>query len=64
MTDLLARDANLGLVVLDLRHAPEAELRRIPNRQWYLLQRAVEATDLALVIITPRILVSWAQLRL
>ncbi|MEO7413203.1 MAG: hypothetical protein ABIZ81_07585 [Opitutaceae bacterium] len=64
VTDLLARDANLGLVVLDLRHAPEAELRRIPNRQWYLLQRAVEATDLALVIVTPRALVSSAQLRL
>ena len=64
VTDLLARDANLGLVVLDLRHAPEAELRRIPNRQWYLLQRAVEATDLALVIITPRTMVSSAQLRL
>jgi hypothetical protein len=63
-TDLLARDANLGLVVLDLRHAPEAALRRIPNRQWYLFQRAVESTDLALVIITPRALVSSAQLRL
>lgn len=63
-TDLLARDANLGLVLLDLRHAPESELRRIPNRQWYLFQRAVESTDLALVIITPRALVSSAQLRL
>jgi hypothetical protein len=50
--------------VLDLRHAPEAALRRIPNRQWYLFQRAVESTDLALVIITPRALVSSAQLRL
>jgi hypothetical protein len=64
VADLLARDANLGLVVLDLRHAPEPELRRIPNRQWYLLQRAVESTDLALVIVTRRALVSSAQLRL
>jgi rhodanese-related sulfurtransferase len=63
-TDLLARDANFGLVLLDLRHAAEADLRRIPNRQWYLLQRAVESTDLALVIVTPRALVSSAQLRL
>lgn len=61
--DLLARDANLGLVVLDLRRAPEADLRRIPGPQWYRLQRAVEPTDLALVIETPRAAVPSAQLR-
>ncbi|HVS51941.1 MAG TPA: hypothetical protein VHD62_06250 [Opitutaceae bacterium] len=63
-TDLLARDANLGLVVLDLRHAPAADLRRIPGPQWYRLQRAVEPTDLALVVFTPRASVPSAQLRL
>lgn len=63
-TDLLARDANLGLVLLDLRDAPESELRRIPNRQWYRLQRAVEPTDLALVVTTSRPGVASAQLRL
>jgi hypothetical protein len=62
--DLLARDANLGLVVLDLRRAPEADLRRIPGPHWYRLQRAVEPTDLALVIETPRASVPSAQLRL
>jgi hypothetical protein len=62
--DLLARDANLGLVVLDLRRAPEADLRKIPGPQWYRLQRAVEPTDLALVIETPRASVPSAQLRL
>lgn len=62
--DLLARDANLGLVVLDLRHAPEADLRRIPGPQWYRFQRAVETTDLALVVLTPRPSVPSAQLRL
>src|SRR6185436_15232410 len=62
--DLLARDANLGLVVLDLRGAPESDLRRIPGPQWYRLQRAVEPTDLALVIETPRASVPSAQLRL
>ncbi|HEX2854017.1 MAG TPA: hypothetical protein VHO24_12325 [Opitutaceae bacterium] len=61
--DLLARDANLGLVLLDLRDAPEHELRRIPNRQWYRLQRAVEPTDLALIVTTPRPSVASAQLR-
>ncbi len=62
--DLLARDANLGLVILDLRRAPEAELRRIPGPHWYRLQRAVEPTDLALVVETPRASVASAQLRL
>jgi hypothetical protein len=62
-TDLLTRDANLGLVVLDLRHAPERELRLTPSRTWYRLQRAVEPTDLALVVFTPRATVPSAQLR-
>lgn len=62
-TDLLARDANFGLVVLDLRFAPENDLRRIPGPQWYRLQRAVEPTDLALVVFTPRAFVPSAQVR-
>ena len=62
-TDLLARDANLGLVVLDLRRTPETDLRRIPSPHWYRFQRAVESTDLALVVITPRPAVPSAQLR-
>lgn len=61
--DLLARDANFGLVVLDLRRAPEADLRRIPGPQWYRLQRAVEPADLALIVFTPRASVPSAQLR-
>ena len=61
--DLLARDANLGLVVLDLRRAPAADLRRIPSTQWYRLQRAVEPADLALVVETPHASVPSAQVR-
>ncbi|MCR6656727.1 MAG: hypothetical protein NVV63_13145 [Opitutus sp.] len=63
-TDLFARDANLGLVLLDLRHAPQSELSKIPGPQWYRLQRAVEPTDLALVVQTPRPSVPSAQVRL
>jgi len=62
-TDLLTRDANLGLVVLDLRDLTERELRRTPASFWYRLQRAVEPADLALVVITPRATVPSAQLR-
>jgi len=61
--DLLTRDANFGLVVLDLRHAKESELRRTPATQWYRLQRAVEPADLALVVMTPRTTVPSAQVR-
>lgn len=61
--DLLTRDANLGLVVLDLRGASSADLRRIPSQQWYRLQRAVEPADLALVVETPRVTVPSAQVR-
>ena len=62
-TDLLARDANLGLVVLDLRQAPVASLRRTASTLWYRLQRAVEGTELALIVETPHALVPSAQLR-
>jgi hypothetical protein len=62
--DLLARDANLGLVVLDLRHATRVELRRIPAPAWYRLQRALEPTRLAGLVLTPFPLVPSARLRL
>lgn len=62
--DLLVRDANFGLLALDLRHAPRAELRRIPSTSWYRLQRALEPTTLAAVVVTPFSLVPSAHLRL
>ena len=62
--DLLARDANFALVVLDLRRASAGELRRIPAPTWYRLQRAVESADLVLLVATPRPVVPSAQLRL
>lgn len=62
--DLLARDANLGLVVLDLRHAVLAELRRIPSPTWYRLQRAIEPTLMAGLILTPFALVPSVRLRI
>ncbi len=62
--DLLTRDANLGLVVLDLSRTALAELRRIPSPTWYRLQRAIEPTLMAGVIFTPRSLVPSVRLRL
>jgi len=62
--DLLARDANLGLVVLDLRYTALVELRKLPAPSWYRLQRALEPARLAAVILTPCALVPSASLRL
>jgi hypothetical protein len=62
--DLLARDANLALVILDLHHAPLPELRRIKSPAWYRLQRAIEPTLLAGLVLTPFPLVPSARLRL
>jgi hypothetical protein len=62
--ELFARDANLELVVLDLRRAAPHQVRRIPAAAWYRLQRAVEQSDLAFLAITPVAVVPSAQLRL
>jgi hypothetical protein len=62
--DLLAREASLDLVMLDLVFGPLPALRRIPDRTWYRLQRAVEQTNLVFLALTPRRLVTSAQLRL
>ena len=61
--DLLARDANFGLVLVDVRGLSERELRREPSTSWYRLQRAAEQNGLPLVIATPFVLVPSAMLR-
>ncbi len=50
--DILVRDANLGLVMLDLRGLEWRALRGVPATTWYRLQRALERTDMALVVFT------------
>ena len=62
--DLLVRDANLALVMLDLRGVAGRALRGVPATTWYRLQRALERTDQALVVFTPAALVGSAGLRL
>jgi hypothetical protein len=62
--DLLLRDGNFPLVVLDLvLNAPE-ELRKIPQTSWYRLQRLVEAAPAAFLVLTRTSLISSAQLKL
>lgn len=62
--DLLLRDTNFPLVVLDLVLNPTAELRRIPSASWYRLQRLVEPAPTAFLVLTRRSMISSAQLKL
>jgi len=62
--DLLLRDGNFPLVIIDLLlNAPE-ELRKIPQTNWYRLQRLVEVLPTACLILTRCEMVSSAQLKL
>jgi hypothetical protein len=62
--DLLLRDANFPLVIVDLvLNAPE-ELRKIPQTNWYRLQRLVELAPTACLVFTPCQMVGSAQLKL
>jgi hypothetical protein len=62
--DLLLRDGNLPLVILDLCRNPASELRRIPLTNWYRLQRIVERTSTAFLAFTPCSLIGGAQAKL
>jgi hypothetical protein len=62
--DLLLRDGNFPLVIVDLvLNAPD-ELRKIPQTNWYRLQRLVEVVSTACLILTRYEMVSSAQLKL
>jgi len=62
--DLLLRNGNFPLVIVDLvLNAPE-ELRKIPQTNWYRLQRLVELVPTACLILTRYEMVSSAQLKL
>lgn len=63
-TDLLLRDGNLPLVLLDLQTAPPRSLGRIPTSTWHRFQRLVEMSGTALVVMTPRPMVEAARVRI
>jgi hypothetical protein len=62
--DLLLRDGNFPLVILDLVLSPVEELRKIPSTNWYRLQRLVEPAPSAFLILTRRSMISSAQWKL
>lgn len=63
-TDLLLRDGNLPLILLDLVANPAVQLRKIAATTWYRFQRMIEQTSAACLVFTPRTMVSPAQTRI
>jgi hypothetical protein len=63
-TDLLLRDGNLPLVLLDLQATSLRNLARIPASTWHRFQRLVEKSGGALVVLTPQPVVEAARVRI
>jgi RecA/RadA recombinase len=61
-TDLVLRDGNLSLAILDLKEALEKELRKVPGSTWYRFQRITEENRNTLLAITRHPLISNAQI--
>ena len=61
--DLLLRDGNFPLVIIDLVLNPPEDLI-IPQTTWYRLQRLVEPTSTACLVLTRCSMVSSAQLKI
>jgi hypothetical protein len=62
--DLLLRDGNFPLVILDLILNAVEELRRIPPTSWYRLQRLVEPSPTAFLVMSRHNLVPSARSKL
>ena len=62
--DLLLRDGNFPLVIVDLILNSPEELRKIPQTTWYRLQRLVESVPTACLVLTRYEMVNSAQLKL
>jgi hypothetical protein len=62
--DLLLRDGNFPLVIVDLVLNAHEETRKIPQTSWYRLQRLVEAAPTACLILTRQSMIASAQLKI
>lgn len=62
--DLLLRDGNLPLIVLDFQGVPAAQLRRVPTNVWHRFQRVVEVSGVALVVLSRWPMVEGARVRI
>src|SRR5215510_970920 len=59
-TDLLLQGGGFGRVVMDLTDLPLAHLRSVSLASWFRLQRAIEKTPTALIVISPESMVKSA----
>lgn len=62
--DLILRDRNLPLVLLDLALNSSKQLRKIPSSTWYRLQRIAETTSTIFLAFTPQVTIGCAEARL
>jgi hypothetical protein len=62
--DLLLRDGNFPLVIIDLVLNSGTEVRKIKQPTWYRLQRLVEPTSTAFLVLTRFSTVSSAHLKI
>jgi hypothetical protein len=60
-TDLILRDGNLSLVILDFKESRDKELSKVPESTWYRFQRIIEENRNALLTITRHPIVNSAQ---
>jgi hypothetical protein len=62
--DLLVRDGNLSVLVLDLQGMSARELRKIPASTWHRFHRLMEERDLVLLVLTSQPMVEGAVTRI
>lgn len=62
--DLVLRDGNLPLVLLDLSLASGKNLGKIPATTWHRFLRIIEQSSTALLVVVPFHVVGCAQLKL
>ncbi len=63
VADVLLRDENLGMILLDLRGCDRWELRRTRSTIWYRLQRLAGKWAGAFAVFTPQAMIPSAQVR-
>lgn len=59
-TDLILRDRNFPVLVLDLKMNPLRELRKINGSTWYRYARLLEHNQAAVLVVVPQKMVSGA----
>lgn len=61
--DILLRDRNFPVVVVDLKLNPAAQLRKIPSSAWHRFRRLQEQNGTTVLVVTPTPLVGSAHCR-